>query len=669
MEEAGQPPYDPADLLKLYLYGYINQVRSSRRLEREACRNLELIWLLSNLRPGYRTIANFRKENWKALKAANRSFVLLARELGLIGGAVVAIDGSFFHGDASKASVLTRKRLAEQITKLDQEIEAYGKSLEDNDAAEAKEPGKDRLDGPGEGGRGNGGDIGAKVAALMAKRSRAQADLDRLEANGETQLSLTDRDARLLVKNGQGVAGYNVQTAVDDKHQLIVASEVVNDSSDVGQLHAMAKAAKDALGAEVLQVLADEGYYSSTELKACEDDGIVAYVPVPEGAGRLGKQGRFSLNDFGYDEAADVYRCPAGERLRPMKGRWQNTSGRIEIRYASRGATCRTCPLKARCLSPKASRRTIARWEHEDVLERHRARMQGAGELMRRRSSIVEHPFGTLKCRAGYRHFLVRGFSKVRGEWSLMALCYNFTRVLNILGFERFVAYMAAKALALCEHAPAVALHAVQLVLAAFWALIRSTARNQPARLRSSQLNNRSCPVSSGKSVLPARPVLSRQEGRFAVVTNAGWDAVDAAASARNWCSQGGPSCERSTGAQTNGASTPSPKLRLAAHGPSRALVKVAAYGEIVWSWHPLLMLSLAEAKPAQPGEVAVNPLGDGDKKEFVAEESTKETVKTIARGKPDDLRCTRGDYRVLTTNAHGLRVLRAPGFPCSLFK
>ena len=179
--------------------------------------------------------------------------------------------------------------------------------------------GKDRLDGPGEGGR-DGGDIGAKVAALMAKRSRAQADLDRLEANGETQLSLTDPDARLLVKNGQGVAGYNVQAAVDDKHQLIVASEVVNDSSDVGQLHAMAKAAKDALGAEALQALADEGYYSSTELKACEDDGIVAYVPVPEGTGRLGKQGRFSLNNFSYDEAADVYRCPAGERLRPMKG-------------------------------------------------------------------------------------------------------------------------------------------------------------------------------------------------------------------------------------------------------------------------------------------------------------------------------------------------------------
>jgi transposase len=457
--EVGQPPYGPADLLKLYLYGYINQVRSSRRLEREACRNLELIWLLKNLRPGYRTIANFRKENWEALRAANRNFVLLVRELGLVGGTVVAIDGSFFHGDASKASIFTRKRLAEQITRLDQEIEAYGKSLEDNDAAEAR----GRTDGDGD-----GGDLGAKVAALMAKRSRAQADLDRLEANGETQLSLTDPDARLLSKSGQTVAGYNVQAVVDDKHKLIVESAVVNDSSDVGQLHAMAKAAKEALGAETLQVLADAGYYSSTELKACEDDGIVAYVPPPEGTGRLEKQGRFSLKDFSYDSAADAYRCPAGELLRPTKGRFTNTSGRVEIRYLSRKAICDACPLRARCLTPKAAQRSIGRWEHEDVLERHRARMRGADELMRRRFAMVEHPFGTLKCRAGYRHFLLRGFDKVRGEWSLMALCYNFTRVLNILGFEGFVAYMAAKALAARLYALAAALNCIQLILAAF---------------------------------------------------------------------------------------------------------------------------------------------------------------------------------------------------------
>ena len=241
-DEAGRPPYAPADLLKLYLYGYTNQVRSSRRLEREACRNLELIWLLRNLKPGYRTIANFRKENWAALKAVNRHFVLLLRQLDLVGGGVVAIDGSFFHGDASKASIFTRKRLKEQLARLELEIEAYGKSLEDNDAAEAKQ---DRPEGPRDGG-GDGGDIGVKVATLMARRSRVQADLARLEESGETQLSLTDPDARLLVKNGQGIAGYNVQVAVDDKHNLIVASEVVNDSSDVGQLHAMAHAAKQA---------------------------------------------------------------------------------------------------------------------------------------------------------------------------------------------------------------------------------------------------------------------------------------------------------------------------------------------------------------------------------------------------------------------------------------
>ena len=462
-EAMGQPPYNPADLLKLYLYGYINQARSSRRLEREACRNLELIWLLKNLRPGYRTIANFRKENWQALKAVNRRFVLLARELGLVGGTIVAIDGSFFHGDASKASIFTRKRLAEQIASLDREIEVYGKSVEDNDAAEGKTSDKDRRDGGGD-----GGDLGARVAELMARRSRAQSDLDRLEEVDETQLSLTDPDARLLVKSGQGIAGYNVQTAVDDKHKLIIASEVVNDSSDVGQLHAMAKAAKDAVAAEALQVLADEGYYSSTELKACEDDGIEVYVPVPEGNGRLAKAGRFSLKSFSHDARADAYRCPAGELLHPMKGRWRNTSGRTEIRYRSRKAICERCQLRARCLTPKAPYRTIGRWEHEDVLDRHRARMQGADELMRRRSAIVEHPFGTIKCRAGYRHFLLRGFNKVRGEWSLMALCYNFTRVLNILGFEGFVARMA-KAFRSLSRTLALTLSCIQLLPATFW--------------------------------------------------------------------------------------------------------------------------------------------------------------------------------------------------------
>jgi transposase len=464
-EAMGQPPYDPADLLKLYLYGYINQVRSSRRLEREACRNLELIWLLRNLKPGYRTIANFRKENWKALKATNRSFVLLIRELGLVGGTLVAVDGALFHGNASKGSIFTRRKLAEQIANLDKEIEAYGKSLEDNDAAEARP----RTGGHGDddAGGAHGDDLGARVRELMAKRSRAQADLEGLESGDKRQLSLTDADARLLSKGDQTVAGYNVQSVVDDKHKLIIASEVVN-SSDAGHLHAMAKATKEVLEAETLQVLADAGYYSSADLKACEDDGIVAYVPPSEGNGMLEKQGRFSRKDFSYDATVDTYRCPAGELLRPTKARFTNTSGRVEIRYLSRKAICDTCPLRARCLTPKSAQRIIGRWEHEDVLERHRTRMQGADDLMRRRSGIVEHPFGTIKCRAGYRHFLVRGFDKVRGEWSLMALCYNFTRVLNILGFEGFAASMAKAFRSLSRALPA-ASGCAQLLLEAFW--------------------------------------------------------------------------------------------------------------------------------------------------------------------------------------------------------
>jgi transposase len=439
---AGQPPYAPSDLLKLYLYGYINRIRSSRRLEREACRNLELIWLLKKLKPGYRTIANFRKENWAALKAANRDFVLLMRELDLIGGSLVALDGALFHGNASKDSIFTRGKLGKQIAKLDQEIEAYGKSIEINDAAEAKP----RAGGAGDGGKGGDGDVGDKMTELMAKRDRAEADLKDLETGDKGQVSKTDSDARLLSKGDQTVAGYNVQSVVDDKHKLIIASEVVN-RSDAGHLHEMAKAAKELLEVKALQILADAGYYSSADLKACEDDGITAYVPPNEGNGKLEKQGRFVRSDFAYDAATKTYRCPAGQLLHPTKKPWANTSGRIELRYLGSKASCGGCRLKASCLSPKAKYRSISRWEHEDVLERHRQRMasQGAGALMRRRSAIVEHPFGTLKCRAGYQHFLVRGFDKVRGEWSLMALCYNFTRVLNILGFDRLMDYLAKK--------------------------------------------------------------------------------------------------------------------------------------------------------------------------------------------------------------------------------
>ena len=466
---AGQPPYGPADLSKLYIYGYLNRIRSSRRLEREAARNLELIWLLKGLVPGYRTIANFRKDNWAALKALNRDFVVVARELGLVGGEVVAIDGTFLQADASKASITTHKKLAERLAALDRDIEAYGAMLTANDAAEAAQPQA--------GGSAGGEDVSQKVVALMEKRAKVQADLARLEASGETQLSRTDEDARLLSKRGHTIAGYNVQIAVDDKHKLIVASEVVNDGNDSGQLHKMAKAAKEELAAETLTALADTGYYNGHALKACEEDGIVAYVPQAKRTARLEAQGRMSHEEFVYDPEANVYRCPAGQLLTPTDGRKINSGGRIEIRYVSRKSDCDACALRSRCLSAKTPRRTVYRWEHEAVLERHRARMKDAEARMRRRAELAEHPFGTLKCRAGHRHFLVRGFDRVRGEWSLMALCYNFSRALTIVGIDDLINYFAKRASrssSLRLHrAAAAAIDYFRALMARFWSVLR----------------------------------------------------------------------------------------------------------------------------------------------------------------------------------------------------
>lgn len=442
LEGAGQPPYHPEDLLKLYLYGYIRRIRSSRCLEREVTINLELIWLLRGVTPGYRTIAKFRKDNWKALKVLNREFVLAMQELELLGNTLVAIDGAFFDGNASKASITPYDRLAKRVAALDAEIEAYRADLDVNDVAEENRGDDDWRSGPG------GKDLEQKFAAVLEKRAKAKAELAQLEKSGEAQLSRTDPDARLLSKRGQVVAGYNVQIAVDDKHKLIVASEVVNDGNDTGQLYEMAKAAKQELGVETLTALGDTGYYNSNALKACEDDGIAAYVPPPDRTGRMKAKGRITHEEFVYNTEANAYRCPHGALLKPTESPKIN-GDRVEIRYVSRKADCDDCPLRARCVTEKTPTRTIQRWVHEDVLDRHRARMKEADAPMRRRAELAEHPFGTLKCRAGYRHFLVRGFDKVRGEWSLMALCYNFTRVLNILGFDKLMAYLAQRAKAL----------------------------------------------------------------------------------------------------------------------------------------------------------------------------------------------------------------------------
>jgi transposase len=428
----GQPPYHPGDQLKLYLYGYSNKVRSSRCLERETHRNLEVIWLLGGLRPDFKTIADFRKDNAAALKAVNRDFVLLCRELGLYGGQKVAIDGSFFHGNASKASIYTKDKLDDQLKQLEEKIARYQQQLAENDALDARD---------GEPGAQLDSELATKLEALKERQQETQALKARLEASDETQVSTTDEDARLLNKGDGTVAGYNVQIVVDDEHKLIAASDVTNDANDLHQLHRMATMAKQDLDVETLEALADAGYFEAGELASCEQNGITAYVPEPDKSARMKQQGRLAREAFRYDAGRDVYVCPQGQELRPQ-GKPSLHRGKLRRRYETTLSQCRDCPLRGQCLAKDADCRQVYRSEHEAVVERHRQRMKEAGGgKMRERSGLVEHPFGTLKCRAGWTHFLVRGFTKVGGEWALMATCYNFGRVLQIIGFDRFREY------------------------------------------------------------------------------------------------------------------------------------------------------------------------------------------------------------------------------------
>lgn len=433
----GQPPYAPSDLLKLYLYGYMNHVRSSRKLERETHRNIEVMWLIGELHPSYKTIADFRKDNPKALKRVNRDFVLLCRELGLYGGETVAIDGSFFRGNASKASIRSEKTLKKQLATLEAQIEAYQHALESNDQQESKP----HVTSPHE-----EENLTDKLAQLEARQAEKQQQLTQLEASEDTQISTTDPDARLLSKSGQRVAGYNVQNVVDAKHHLIVTSEVTQDGNDSQQLYPMAAKAKAVLEVDELEAQADAGYYEGEQLKQCEEDNITAYVPEPNKNKAIKKQGRYTREAFSYEADKDVYRCPNDEELKPSGQKPQKKNGKHRFRYASRASVCNSCPLRDQCLPEKGKIRQLYRWEHEDVLERHRERMAQANDVMKQRASLVEHPFGTLKDRAGWAcHFLVRGLTKVQGEWSIMALGYNFTRVLNILGFEAFRNYCAQR--------------------------------------------------------------------------------------------------------------------------------------------------------------------------------------------------------------------------------
>ena len=481
---AGQPAFAPGHLLGLYLYGYLNRVRSSRRLEAECRRNLEVIWLLEGVRPGYHTIANFRRDNADALKGLNRAFVQLCQEAKLFGGQLVGIDGSFFRAQASAASLQTEAQVRARLAAIEADIERYHQGLDEQDQQErggaqtvsaeqlaAVKAGAEALsaptpapaiDGAGEGAPGDaergaaqqeaptpapaGAGTGSAepLAALEARAEVARTQLAQMEANGGGQLSYTDPDARRLVKHGKTVQGYNVQTAIDAAHRLILTHEVTQAGNDFGQLLPMAQQAKAQLQVEQLEVVADAGYYTESDIAACEREGITAYVPLPDKHRAVRAAGRLPGSLFRYDRDQDVYLCPAGARLRP-EGKAQEKHGSLRQRYCSDARQCRACAHRAACLPTKTPYRQLYRSEHAEAVERHRARMQEAKGIMRVRAGLCEHPFGTLKRWLGWDHFLVRGLHKVRGEMALLVQCYNFRRALNVLGLEAFRALCEAR--------------------------------------------------------------------------------------------------------------------------------------------------------------------------------------------------------------------------------
>jgi transposase len=431
----GQPPYNPAALLKLYLYGYIHRVHSSRRLEAETRRNLDVIWLLEALKPHYKTIANFRKENANALKSTNRDFILMCKDLNLLGGKDVAVDGTFLKGDASKQSIYTKANLDKQLKQLDKAISTYQETLSQQDKAD---------DESGKGSLIEDEQIQEKIILLKQRQAEKQALLEKMKKSGEKQLSTVDKDARLLSKRGQSIAGYNAQIVVDGKNKLIVANDVVQDGNDMKQLSPMLEKAQDILKSDTLEAYGDTGYHTALQIKDCDDMNIIAYVAIPKQASPAKQQGRFSNQDFSYDKENNGYHCPQGNQLEPREKPIERDSKRLFV-YRGKASFCKTCPQRKQCLSKRATTRKIECWEHQNVLDRHQQRMDGSSNSMKKRASLVEHPFGTLKHRAGMHHFLMRGLKKCKGEFSLMVMCYNFTRAINLLGVEFIRHYCAQR--------------------------------------------------------------------------------------------------------------------------------------------------------------------------------------------------------------------------------
>lgn len=411
----GRPAYDPGDLLRLYLYGYMNQVRSSRRLERECSRNVELMWLLNRLAPDHKTIAEFRRVNGEAFKAVCRAFVRFCAEARLIRGQWVAIDGSKFQAVASKRAVVSAKKLKEELGRIERRVQGYMQALDVADRAEAGE------------GREDPDAVRAALAKLNERRGDVASTSALLEELGEAHHVVGEPDAKLM-KHADGPynVAYNVQTAVDAENKLIVHHEVTNEANDQRSLLPTAKGAQEALGAKELNVVADAGYSNGEQAKACEDAGIAAHVPVQRAVNNRDEGLYFDRSAFDYDQASDSYRCPAGEVLT------RKTIASVD-RLVLYTTACSGCKLKAQCTGAK--QRWVTRHFHEEALERMRERMANNPHLTALRRATAEHPFANLKYGIlGNGRFLVRGLQRARAEMALAVLAYNFRRALNVLG-------------------------------------------------------------------------------------------------------------------------------------------------------------------------------------------------------------------------------------------
>jgi len=426
-EVTGRPAYHPGLLLKIYVYGYINQIGSSRRLERETQRNVEMMWLTGRLAPDFKTIADFRKDNGPAIRATCRQFIALCRRLDLFTQAVAAIDGSKFKAVNTRDKNFTKAKLKKRMEQVEASIERYMAALETADRQE------------GEAAQAKSVRLKEKIAALREQMQAFKALEPAVIAAPDQQISLSDPDARSMATSGRGsgIVGYNVQSAVDAKHHLIVAHEVTNVGHDRDQLSIMAGQAKTAMGVAVLDVLADRGYFKGEEVLACEPLGVTPYVPKPLTSGSKAK-GRFGKQDFIYIAEDDAYRCPADQRLTRRCTSVENGMD-LHVYWTT---TCGDCPLKTQCTSGKERR--IKRWEHEAVIDAMQDRLDRKLDAMRIRRATVEHPFGTLKAWMGATHFKTKTLDKVRTEMSLYVLAYNLKRVIAILGAAPLMQAMRA---------------------------------------------------------------------------------------------------------------------------------------------------------------------------------------------------------------------------------